>query len=218
MGASDFLELNLLNRNLTDPVTALADPSFIGLASAAPLTSDTGTTLTEVAYTSYARVSTTGTDWNAAVSGAKDNVNAITFPQCTGGTDTATHWFRASAASAGDLYEYGMLCTAGSVVNAMALATGDIFHSEAHGFNNDDRVSLIDLLDDFPTGPSRDQTGGYFIISSTTDTFQISTSSAGAAVTITSNGFCQVGIVAHLAISNLVTPSFAAGALIIRAA
>lgn len=67
-----------------------------------------------------------------------------------------------------------------------ALNAGDVFRSPAHGYSNDDRVVLEDPFGTLPTGS--DSTTIYYIVGVTTDTFQISTSSGGAAVTLTSDG------------------------------
>jgi hypothetical protein len=46
----------------------------------------------ECAYTNYARVALTrdGTKWTVT-NNVAENASAITFPQCTGGSETATH-------------------------------------------------------------------------------------------------------------------------------
>lgn len=50
-------------------------------------------TSNECAYTSYARVAVPrdGVEWTVAAEVAS-NTNAVTFPQCTGGSETATHF------------------------------------------------------------------------------------------------------------------------------
>jgi hypothetical protein len=66
--------------------------------------------------------------------------------------------------------------------------TTDIFTSPAHRFSNTDRIFVLSTgttpapLQEFSTGTS------YYIISSTTDTFQLSATSGGAAINITTVG------------------------------
>jgi hypothetical protein len=70
-------------------------------------------------YTSYARVSVARSTagWSVA-SGVADNDAAITFPQCTGGSDTETHFGIGSDASgAGNLFLWGALTASLAVSN-----------------------------------------------------------------------------------------------------
>lgn len=63
---------------------------------------ETGDVTNECTYTSYARVSIArdNTEWTVT-NGVAQNVNAITFPNATGGTETATY-FGLMSASSGD--------------------------------------------------------------------------------------------------------------------
>jgi len=72
-----------------------------------------------------------------------------------------------------------------------ALATGDLIHSEAHGFVDDDVVVLFGAA--LPGGLT--QATEYFVITAATDTFQVSATQGGAAVDITDEGF---GVVSKL--------------------
>jgi hypothetical protein len=76
---------------------------------------------------------------------------------------------------------------ASDIVSTISLAatgqnTGDTITSNAHGLANDDRVFL--------TNPPAGLSAGvlYFVISTATNTFQVSLTSAGAAVAITADG------------------------------
>lgn len=72
-------------------------------------------------YTSYARVSVARStaQWTVA-SGVADNDNAITFPACTGGSDTATHFGIGSDASgAGNLFLWGALTASLAISNGI---------------------------------------------------------------------------------------------------
>ena len=77
-------------------------------------------TANEGNYTSYARVSVARSTagWSVA-SGVADNDSAITFPACTGASDTETHFGIGSDASgAGNLFLWGALTA------SLAVSTG----------------------------------------------------------------------------------------------
>lgn len=93
---NDFLKLifnatpiqNIADNAATSPLTNL----YVALHSADPGESGNQTT-NEVAYTGYARVAVARSTSGWSVSGNSVNpVAAISFPQCTGGTATATHF------------------------------------------------------------------------------------------------------------------------------
>lgn len=77
-------------------------------------------TTNEATYTSYARVAVArnGTQWT--VSGdTGTNANAITFPACTGGSNTITH-FGIGTASSGA----GVLLLSGALSASLAVSSG----------------------------------------------------------------------------------------------
>jgi hypothetical protein len=76
-------------------------------------------TTSECAYTSYARVSVSrdGAGWTVSGNTAS-NTAEITFPQCTGGSETITHWGIGTASSGtGRLLYKGTLNASLSVSN-----------------------------------------------------------------------------------------------------
>lgn len=79
----------------------------------------TGTTINEVGYTSYARKVTAGADWDAAASGTLSNATELAFPAATGGSATATHFALVDAATVGNLLCYGVLTTALPIVSGV---------------------------------------------------------------------------------------------------
>ena len=90
--ASDYLEDEIMDhifgctaRNWTPPSNI-----YVALATAATDESDDGSNFDEATYTSYAKASTTGASWNVSSGGTVDNATAITFPTCTGGSNTIT--------------------------------------------------------------------------------------------------------------------------------
>jgi len=83
---------------------------YISLHTADP--TETGSqTASEATYTSYARVAVARTAGGWTVSGNNcSNTSAITFPACTGGSNTITHFGIGSAVSgAGNLFMSGAL-------------------------------------------------------------------------------------------------------------
>jgi hypothetical protein len=55
---------------------------YVGLSTADPFDDASG--LAEPSGNSYARVATSGADWNTASGGTIDNANELTFPQASG--------------------------------------------------------------------------------------------------------------------------------------
>lgn len=78
---------NLADNAAASPLTNL----YVSLHTADPGEGGNQTT-NEATYTSYARVGVARTSGGWTVSGnAVENAAAITFPQCTGGSNTITH-------------------------------------------------------------------------------------------------------------------------------
>ena len=115
-GFGDAVENKLLDHIFNDAAYSAPSP-YLALGTAAINESDVAATFggtTEANYTSYARVAIAGSDMNPASAGSKNNVNAITFPGCTGGTSTVIAWCVTSAGparlAAGDVIVFGT-CT-----------------------------------------------------------------------------------------------------------
>lgn len=138
----------------------------------------------------YARQSVT---WGASASGQKSNTNAITidvpagtygffgyFNASTGNTNN----YRGNAPFAGTTAVKGFATVDATLTNDQFLAPG-------HGMSNDDRVILYNTFGNtIPTGITEGTV--YFVVSSATNTFKVSTTSGGAAVDITALGGGQV--------------------------
>jgi hypothetical protein len=107
---------NIADNAATSPLTNL----YVSLHTA-DVGEDGTQETSEATYTSYARVAvarTTG-GWVAATAGATDNVAAITFPECTGGSNTITH-FAVGTASSGA----GKVLYKGALTSSLAVSTG----------------------------------------------------------------------------------------------
>lgn len=155
---------------------------------------------------SSARVAVT---WATAASGGTDNTNQLTHSMPAGSTGAAYGFWSASTSgnflgwapivgSGGGVAGYGTVDSAG--------VTGNLIQSAAHGLSNGDRVVLTAVLaESLPTGLNA--TTMYFVVGVTTNTFQVSLTSGGAAVDITGQG--------ELFFQNIVPETFAnAGTLV----
>jgi hypothetical protein len=80
---------------------------YVALSTADP--TDDGSGLAEPSGNGYARVATSGADWDAASGGALDNANAITFPEASGSWGTITHFALYDAATNGNMLAHGAL-------------------------------------------------------------------------------------------------------------
>lgn len=135
MSASNTLEsyiLNLLfnNTNIANMGDATgvrgsgtAGSFYISLHTADPGEAGTATT-SEANYTSYARVAVARSSGGWTVSGTAPtqvaNAATVTFPACTGGSNTITYFgITQNASGAGDLYFSGALAASLSVSSSI---------------------------------------------------------------------------------------------------
>ncbi len=123
---NDLMLLVFNNTNAADigDATGLRGSSTAGSLYVALHTADPGEagnqTTNECAYTSYARVAVarSGSGWT--VSGnAVTNAALIQFPQCTGGSETATHFSIGVAASS-----TGKILYKGALSASLAISSG----------------------------------------------------------------------------------------------
>jgi hypothetical protein len=116
-GKTSYLEAKVIDH--THGKTSYTMPTvYIGLLTAAPTDTTTGT---EATGGSYARKSTAAGDWNAASGNpaSATNANAITFVTATGSWGTVTYFAHYDAATAGNMLRYGAL------TNSKTIGTGD---------------------------------------------------------------------------------------------
>lgn len=125
---TSFLELVFNNSNIANigDATGLRGSTSAGSFYVALFTSDptdTGTATNECNYTGYARVAVARTSGGWTVSGNNaSNTAAVTFGECTSGTNTATHFgiCKAGTATTADLIFHGDLDS------SLAISTGII--------------------------------------------------------------------------------------------
>lgn len=149
----------------------------------------TGTNFTGTEATggspAYARQAVT---WGTAASGQLSNTNALAFDVPAGsygffGLMTAvtgnTNNYRGHLPFGGTVKGFGTVDTAGVTANAI--------QSAGHGYANADRVMVFNVFaESLPAGLTEGTL--YFVVGATTDTFQVSLTSGGAAVDITGVG------------------------------
>jgi hypothetical protein len=116
---------NVFDNAASSPITNL----YVSLHTADPGEAGSQTT-SEATYTSYARVAVARTSGGWTVSGnLATNAGAVTFPACTGGTNTITHFGIGSLSSgAGVLFFKGALSASLAVSSGItpAFAAGEI--------------------------------------------------------------------------------------------
>lgn len=101
---------------------------------------------------------------------------------------------------------------AGAKTLATAAASTDTLTAYGHGFSDDDRIILRTAgIGDLPTGLSESTI--YYVVSSATNTFQLSTTSGGAAVNFTGDGEVMAFKVEPRTVTSGDTVRFAAGAV-----
>ena len=109
--------------------SAVAGSLYVALHTANPGEAGYQTT-SEATYTSYARVAVARSvgAWTVAA-GAAENAALVGFPQCTGGSETITHFsVGIDAAGAGKVLYYGALTASLAVSNGITpeFAAGEL--------------------------------------------------------------------------------------------
>ena len=107
---SDYLEVQLRAHIFRTATFTKPAQLWVSLHTADPTDLGTGA---EANYGAYARVQVNPADanWTAAsaTDGNTDNAAAITFPTCTSGSNTITHFGVWDANAAGNMITYGAL-------------------------------------------------------------------------------------------------------------
>lgn len=102
-----FLEL-IVGKNAFSKPTV-----YVALSTADP--TDDGSGLAEPSGNGYARVETSGDDWNESVNGSISNAENIVFPEPTGPWETITHFALFDAPENGNMLAHGTVETPRSV-------------------------------------------------------------------------------------------------------
>lgn len=146
--------------------------------------SDLGTTESGTARVAVA--------WASGGSGVNDNSGALSIAMPAGSSAMVVGLH--SALTAGTLKGFaGIGANLKKGIGTVVTAAGDAISSNGHGLVNTNRVFVFPVAGEaLPAGVSA--TVLYFVVGATTDTFQLSLTSGGAAVDITALGdlgFCQ---------------------------
>ena len=209
-GYSDYWARKVLDQSTGK--TSITLPSvWIGLYTAVPTDAGGGT---EVTGGAYARVSTAGTDWNAASGSAPastSNLNAFTFPTATANWGTVVAIGAFDAATVGNLLWWELLGNFDWKPFTCTSASPGVLTCPAHGYSNGDSVYVTAEYGGTLPTTAGSWTGPLTVAGVTTDTF-----TAGVNTTGTGNG--QVRKVATQSVPLGVTASFAGGALVITGA
>lgn len=120
MSMSNDTENDILEAILkgTDPAWRAGATIYVALYTADP--GEAGTAVTnEATYTSYARVAVTkATGWTDGGS-TFSNADLVQFPQCTGGTNTITHFGLVTTSSGA-----GQLLVSAALSSSLAVSSG----------------------------------------------------------------------------------------------
>lgn len=213
-GKSDYLEGAQVNGILGGPALALPVNVAVALFSAGPNDAGTGTELTGGGYARVA-VANNATNWPAG--NPKSNGTVITFPQATADWVRAFSWGIYDDAATPRLLYYGPLMSGikmGSLVAADV--TNNTITSVAHNLANGTAVRVLSFAGGALPGGLAEDTR-YFVVGATADTFQLSATSGGVAIDITSagSGFLEFGTDGSLVVTSGGQASFAAGQLTI---
>lgn len=223
MSFSNALETALLNHYFTNAAianvgdagglqpSAVAGSLYVSLHVADP--GEGGSQNTSPAtYTGYAYAAIARSGAGFTVSGNNvQNAALVSFPACTGGSDTITHWgLGRSSSGAGTLDFSG--CLGASVQGPFTAATNDNITIPGHTLIVDDRVAFFPAYGStLPTGITEGTL--YWVKTSATDVITISATQGGATLDITASGDGVAYKAATLAVSNGITPQIAAGAM-----
>jgi len=115
VGFSNASEVIVLDSVLGDGATNLYTTPHLALTTVAVAETDTAGTLTEAAYTGYARKAILPADVSGAAAGSKTNSAQLVFAACTAGSAVVIGWaVVSSAAGAGDVILFGT-CTSTTI-------------------------------------------------------------------------------------------------------
>lgn len=122
MSFSNYLEAALLDQ-VVGKTDYTMPTAYIALCTADPTDAGTGASMNEVANAnSYARVATSGTDWDAAASGVTANAAELSFTQASGSWGTITHFALVDSGT----YGAGNMLAHGALDESKAIVNGDV--------------------------------------------------------------------------------------------
>ena len=198
--------------------TSPATQFFVSLHNADPGISGTQTT-NETAYTNYARIAVNRTTGGFTVSGTNPvqitNAGGISFAQCGATGDTLTYWgIGLSASGAGTLLASGPIGTGNPLSFTCTSASPGVLTIPGSSLAVNNRISVFgNAAGTLPTGVTEGIV--YYVGTVAGIAVTLSTTASNAnPVNTTSVGAGYAIVQSPLAVSNGITPSFAAGALL----
>ncbi len=210
-----YLSDKLLNHVYRN--TAMTSPTTVYAALLTAVTDAEAGTVTEAAYTNYARQAITFGAPAGATGGRRIQNSSLAFPQAGSGPTTAIAIGVYDAATVGNLLDVVWIDgSVGLLVSAEAadLAT-DLLTSPGHGLASGQQVRF-EISPDSPTLPvGLSENTNYFVIATglTADQFKVSTTLGGSAVDITAIGTGRLYRLTPVVTNNGDTPQIAANAL-----
>lgn len=213
---NDFLKLifnavaiaNIADNAASSPLTNL----YVALHTADPGEAGDQTT-SEATYTGYARIAVVRTSGGWTVSAnSVVNAAAVTFAQCTAGSNTITHWSVGVATSGASKILYkGSL---GTAVEGpfTAVAAGDLITIPGTTLAVDNRVAFYPAAGSSLPGGITEGTI-YWVKTVSSNDITVSTTQGGGTLDITSAGDGIAFKASVLAVSVNITPEFAAGVI-----
>lgn len=189
MSFTDARELALINNEYGAVAAGTRATKYAGLFSTAP--ADDGTGGVEISGGAYARQGQTNNTTNFPSANPKLNATAITFPTPTAdwGIVRAMGWW--DAVSAGNLDSWAWLCDQ-IIPAAVGLNTGDIVHAPGHAWANNTRVIVWAPAGSTLPGGLAAGTEYYVINAVAGQNLQLSLTSGGSAVAISSDGAMSI--------------------------
>lgn len=106
MPKSTYLRNKVLDHCMGRAAFTMPATVYAALLDTAPTAASTGSTISEVSYTGYARVQVPAASLNAASGGSMTNSADIEWPEVQGGADTGVAVAFCDAASGGNVLYY----------------------------------------------------------------------------------------------------------------
>jgi hypothetical protein len=193
--------------------TSFAAPTTVYAALFTAVTDLEAGTVTETTYGSYARQAITFGAPGAALNGRQiANSGVISFPaKSDAGSVTLIATAVYDAVTAGNLFDINFLDPVDPFIATVDDITADTFEAPAHGLLVDQRVRLESIPGSGALPGAVSLNTDYFLVTVTTDDFQLSLTQGGAAINITSIGRCLVCAYDQLVINQNDAPQFATG-------
>ena len=198
---------NVADNTATAPIAVVqiaahtADPGAAGTQSTS-----------EAAYTGYARPTPARTTGGfTCASGVVTLVANASFGACTAGSATLTHWSTGPAAGAGQVWHRGVFGSRQGPFTA--IVAGNVITVPGHTMSVNDNCAFYQPSGTTLPGGVTEATV-YFVKTVSGNDITISTTSGGAAVTISAAGDGLAYRVTPIAISAGITPQLSAGAII----